>query len=144
MMSSNVIYTGLIKTEIGNWNSDGYFYRARAICKKSWWKVPEKSGWASDNKKWYENLIVSFVVFFAPHTCNRLNALSWLWGAKKRQMMLLNFLIVFYYLMLNQIFPGLSTKIFRILHKLDVNNHLNSSCRSQSWSGLYISHSSIS
>ena len=30
----------------------------------------------------------------------------------------------FYYLMLNQIFPGLSTKIFRILHKLDENNHL--------------------
>ena len=31
---------------------------------------------------------------------------------KKRQMMLLNFLIIFYYLMLNHIFPGLSTKIF--------------------------------
>ena len=51
---------------------------------------------------------------------------------------LLNFLIIFYYLMLNQIFPRLSTKIFRILHKLDENNHLNSSCRFQSWSGLYI------
>ena len=25
MMCSKVIYTGLIKTEIGNWNSDGYF-----------------------------------------------------------------------------------------------------------------------
>ena len=24
MMCSKVIYTGLIKTEIGNWNSDGY------------------------------------------------------------------------------------------------------------------------
>ena len=23
-----MIYTGLIKTEIGHWNSDGYFYRA--------------------------------------------------------------------------------------------------------------------
>ena len=53
-------------------------------------------------------------------------------GANKRQMMLFNFLIIFYYLMLNQMFPGLSTKIFRILHKLDENHHLNSSCRSQS------------
>ena len=44
MMCSKVIYTGLIKTEIGNWNSDGYFHRARAICEKSWWKVQEKSG----------------------------------------------------------------------------------------------------
>ena len=35
MMSSKVIYTGLIKTEIGNWNSDGYFHRACAICEKS-------------------------------------------------------------------------------------------------------------
>ena len=51
MMCSNAIYTGLIKTEIGNWNSDGYFHRACAICKKTWWKVPEKSGWASDNEK---------------------------------------------------------------------------------------------
>ena len=42
---------------------------------------------------------------------------------KKRQMMLFNFLIIFYYLMLNQIFPGLSTKIFRIFHKLDENKH---------------------
>ena len=25
MMCSKVIYTGLIKIEIGNWNSDGYF-----------------------------------------------------------------------------------------------------------------------
>ena len=25
-------------------NSDGYFHRACAICEKSWWKVPEKSG----------------------------------------------------------------------------------------------------
>ena len=44
MMCSKVIYTGLIKTGICNWNSDGYFHRACAICKKSWWKVPEKSG----------------------------------------------------------------------------------------------------
>ena len=44
MMCLKVIYTGLIKTEIGNWNSDGYFHRACAICEKSWWKVPEKSG----------------------------------------------------------------------------------------------------
>ena len=71
--------------------------------------------------------------------CNRLNALSWLWGEKKRQMVLLNFLIIFHYLMLNQILPGLSTKIFRILHYLDENNHQNSSWRSQSWSGLCIS-----
>ena len=26
MMCSKVIYTGLIKTEIGNWDSDGYFH----------------------------------------------------------------------------------------------------------------------
>ena len=32
MMCSKVIYTGLIMTEIGNWNSDGYFHRACAIC----------------------------------------------------------------------------------------------------------------
>ena len=38
------IYTGLIKTDIGKWNSGGYFHRACAICEKSWWKVPEKSG----------------------------------------------------------------------------------------------------
>ena len=44
MMCSKVIYTGLIKTEIRNWNSDGYFHLACAICKKSWWKVPEKYG----------------------------------------------------------------------------------------------------
>ena len=49
-MYSNVIYTGLIKTEIGNWNFDCYFHRACAICEKSWWKVPGKSGGASDNK----------------------------------------------------------------------------------------------
>ena len=28
MMCSKVIYTGLIKTEISNWNSDGYCNRA--------------------------------------------------------------------------------------------------------------------
>ena len=50
MMCSKVIYTGLIKIEIGIWNSDGYFDRACAICEKSWWKVPKKSGRASDNK----------------------------------------------------------------------------------------------
>ena len=45
MMCSKVIYTGLIKTEIGNWNSVGYFHRACEIYdKKSWWKVSEKSG----------------------------------------------------------------------------------------------------
>ena len=27
LQCSKVIYTGLIKTEIGNWNSDGYFHR---------------------------------------------------------------------------------------------------------------------
>ena len=41
MMCSKVIYTGLIKTEIGHWNSDGYFHQASAIWEKSWWKVPE-------------------------------------------------------------------------------------------------------
>ena len=44
MMCSKVIYTGLIKTEMDNWASDGYFHLAFAICEKSWWKVPEKSG----------------------------------------------------------------------------------------------------
>ena len=44
MMCLKVIYTGLIKTEIRNWNSDGYFHLACAICEKSWWKVPEKYG----------------------------------------------------------------------------------------------------
>ena len=33
MICSKVIYTGLIKTEIGNWNPDGYFHRACARCK---------------------------------------------------------------------------------------------------------------
>ena len=44
MMCSKVKYTGLIKTEIGYWNSEGYIHRACAICEKSWWKVPEKYG----------------------------------------------------------------------------------------------------
>ena len=44
MMCLKAIYTGLIKTEIGNWNSDGYFHGVIAICEKSWWKVPVKSG----------------------------------------------------------------------------------------------------
>ena len=44
MMCSKVIYTGLIKIEIGNWNSDGYFHQACAICEKSWWKVSGKTG----------------------------------------------------------------------------------------------------
>ena len=79
---------------------------------------------------------------FKPDSQDNAFSLPHVWGAKTRQMMLLNFLIIFYYLMLNQIFPGLSTKIFRILHKLDENNHLNSSCQSQSWSGLFISPSS--
>ena len=35
MMCPKVIDTGLIKTEIGNWNSDGFFHRACAICEKS-------------------------------------------------------------------------------------------------------------
>ena len=39
MMCSKVISTSLIKTEIDNRNSDGYFHRACAICEKSWWKV---------------------------------------------------------------------------------------------------------
>ena len=34
MMCSQVIYTGLIKTEVGNWNSHGYFHRLCAICEK--------------------------------------------------------------------------------------------------------------
>ena len=46
------------------------------------------------------------------------------------------FKISYMYLLLkNSVDPdflGLSTKIFRILHKLDENSHLNSSCRSQS------------
>ena len=31
-------------TEIGDWNSDGYFHRACAIYEKTRQKVPEKSG----------------------------------------------------------------------------------------------------
>ena len=62
MMCWKVIYTGLIKTEIGNWNSDGYFHWAWAICENSWWKVPVKSGWASDNKKWKEKCRVTSVL----------------------------------------------------------------------------------
>ena len=31
-MCSKVIYASLIVSEIGNWNSDGYFHRACAIC----------------------------------------------------------------------------------------------------------------
>ena len=41
MMCLKVIYTCLTKTEIDNWNSDGYFHRACAISEKSRWKVPE-------------------------------------------------------------------------------------------------------
>ena len=37
-----------------------------------------------------------------------------------------------YHFLLSDDQPGLSTKIFRILHKLDEDKHLNSSCRSQS------------
>ena len=44
MMCSKVIYTGPIKTEIGNRNSDSYFHRACAVCEKYWWKFQEKSG----------------------------------------------------------------------------------------------------
>ena len=88
-------------------------------------QVWEEESWITPTKR--SDAIICR--FFAPHTCNRLNALSWLWDAKNRQMMLFNFLIIFCYLMLNQIFLGLSTKIFPILHKLDKNNHLNSSCR---------------
>ena len=43
------------------------------------------------NDKKFNSIICRF---FAPHKCNRLNVLSWLWGAKKRQMMLLNFLTI--------------------------------------------------
>ena len=35
MMCSKVIYTGLIKTKISNWNSDGYFHRACNLGGKS-------------------------------------------------------------------------------------------------------------
>ena len=66
-MCSKVIYTGLIKTEIDNWNSDGYFHRACAICEKSWWKVPGKFGLASDKKmiRKFNSIIRRF---FAPHS----------------------------------------------------------------------------
>ena len=33
LMMCSVIYRGLIKTEIGNWNSDGYFHQACTIFK---------------------------------------------------------------------------------------------------------------
>ena len=44
MTCSKVLYTGLIKTEIDDWNFDGYFHRACAICEKFWCKVLEISG----------------------------------------------------------------------------------------------------
>ena len=37
------IYTGLIKTEIGNWNSDSYFYLACAIYEKLLVEMPRKN-----------------------------------------------------------------------------------------------------
>ena len=43
MMCSKVIYKGLIKTEIGNWNSDGYFHRACAISGKILVESPQKN-----------------------------------------------------------------------------------------------------
>ena len=49
-------------------------------------------------------------------------------GCEKTKIDAIKFSYHFYYLMLNRIFLALSTKIFRILHKLDENNHLNSSC----------------
>ena len=42
MMCSKVIYTGLIMTEIDNWNSDGYFHRACVICEKIFVDSPGK------------------------------------------------------------------------------------------------------
>ena len=44
MMCSKVIYTGLIKTEISNWNTDDYIHLACEIFEKFWWKVAKKSG----------------------------------------------------------------------------------------------------
>ena len=45
MMCSKVIYTGLIKNEIGNWNFDGYFIElvqyAKDLCGKSWKNLVE-------------------------------------------------------------------------------------------------------
>ena len=38
------IYTGLIKNEIGNWNSDGYFLRACSMCEKFCWKSRKNLG----------------------------------------------------------------------------------------------------
>ena len=64
MMCSKVIYTGMIKTEIGNWNSDGYFHRACAIC--------DLGGKSRKNLvehqiiKMIRKLIASFVVFSHP------------------------------------------------------------------------------
>ena len=74
MMGSKVIYTGLIKAEIGNRNSDGYFYRACGISKNLGGK---------SRKNLVEHQIIKIRKFnsiiyhsFAPHICNRLNALS--------------------------------------------------------------------
>ena len=68
MMCSKVVYTGLIKTEIGKWNSDGYFQRACAICEnlggKSKKNVVEHQRIKMIRK--FNSIICRF--FFAPHS----------------------------------------------------------------------------
>ena len=79
MMYSKVIYTSLIKTEIGtDWNSGGYFHRACAICEKSWWKAPENSGLASDYKKMIRKFNSIICRFFASYSQDNVFSLLYL------------------------------------------------------------------
>ena len=79
MMCSKVIYTGLIKTEIGNWNSDGYFIELV--------QYAENLGGKS-RKNLVEHPIIKMIRkvisiihrFFAPHSQD--NAFSLLQGPK--------------------------------------------------------------
>ena len=73
----SVIYTGLIKTEIDNWNLDGYFHRACALCEKSWRKVQENlvEHQIIKNDKKLNSIIC---LYFAPHSQE--NAFSLLHG----------------------------------------------------------------
>ena len=95
MMCLKVIYTGLIKTEIGNLNSDGYFHGACAIWEKSCRKVLENLVEHQIIKmiRKFNNIICRF---FAPNSQDNAFSLLHVWGAKKRQMMLLFFLFHIY------------------------------------------------
>ena len=54
MLCSKVIYTGLIKTEIGNWNADGFYIElvqnAKNLGGKSWKNLIEHQIIKNDKK----------------------------------------------------------------------------------------------